>query len=383
MEKIDFNTTETNFLPSPRSGKEVVLAQTQRLSQAPLLDEIFSKIPLMFQILNNDRQVVYMNTLLKNELEEKGIEYGYGYRPGEILQCQNAFTQSGGCGTSSNCQYCGIVNCVIEAKEKDGFVSKEASFISQKNDKTEMINYLVSSKPFIWQNEKYIILTFDNISDKKRKEQLERTFFHDLLNKVSSVAGLSELMGMDPSTESNEFVEMIKRGIYDLADEIKFQRNISMAERDELVLNIAELSTTELLKNQQENFKPYESTFNKQVLIDKNIKNTLFRSDKVLINRILTNLIKNALEAVNENESVTVGSKNENGNVIFWVKNNLVLSDEIKAKIFNRSFSTKGAGRGIGTYSVKLFTEKYLDGKAYFTSNEGEGTIFFVEFPLF
>lgn len=382
MEKIDFNATKTYFLPAQRSRMEKVFKQTQTLIETPLLDEIFSKIPLMFQILNDDRQVVYMNTLLKDELKEKGIEYGYGYRTGEILQCQNAFKQSGGCGTSHDCQYCGIINCVFEAQKKEGLVKNEASFVSKINDKTEMVNYMISSKKFHWQNEQFIILTFENISDKKRKEQLERTFFHDLLNKVSSISGLSELMGMDPVNESNDFVEMIKRGIYDLADEIKFQRNISAAERDELLVTQTLLSSKELLQNMVEDFLPYQSTFNKRVEIDSKTSDNLFKSDKVLINRILTNLIKNALEAIKENEVVTIGTKIEKSNIIFWVQNNVVLSDEIKAKIFNRSFSTKGTGRGIGTYSVKLFTEKYLNGKAYFISEQGKGTIFYVEFPI-
>lgn len=382
MEKIDFNTKDTNYLPSHRAGKDVILSQTQKLSEAPLLEEIFSKIPLMFQILNSDRQVIYMNSILKKELEEKGIEYGYGYRPGEILQCQNAFTQTGGCGTGKNCQHCNVVNCVVDAINHNTFVSREATFVSKNENKSEMINYRVSSKPFLWMNEQFMILTFENISDVKRKEQLERTFFHDLLNKVTSISGFSEILGMEPETEHNPYVEMLKRGIYDLADEIKFQRNISQAERDELALSITELSSIELLKNQQEDFIPYQSTFNKLVIIDKSSGDTHFRSDKVLVNRILTNLIKNALEAINQNELVTIGTKCKEKNVVFWVNNHLVLSDEIKTKIFNRSFSTKGAGRGIGTYSVKLFTEKYLNGKAYFTSEKESGTTFFVEFPI-
>lgn len=57
------------------------------------------------------------------------------------------------------------------------------------------------------------------------------------------------------------------------------------------------------------------------------------------------------------------------------------MPDEVKLQIFQRSFSTKGRGRGIGTYSIKLFTEKYLEGKVSFTSKEGEGTVFTVELP--
>ena len=46
------------------------------------------------------------------------------------------------------------------------------------------------------------------------------------------------------------------------------------------------------------------------------------------------------------------------------------------------SFSTKGdPGRGIGTHSVKLLTEKYLNGEVRFVSRPGEGTTFRVTVP--
>jgi signal transduction histidine kinase len=49
--------------------------------------------------------------------------------------------------------------------------------------------------------------------------------------------------------------------------------------------------------------------------------------------------------------------------------------------MFQRSFSTKGAGRGLGSYSVKLLSERYLNGKVSFTSSEDEGTTFIARYP--
>jgi hypothetical protein len=382
MRTFNLDEIKTDFLPPMRSGFSIVEAQTKKIAAAPLLEEIFSRIPLMFQILNSNRQVVYMNSLLKKELEQKGIEYGFGYRPGEILQCQHAFENSGGCGTTQSCQHCNIVNCVLEALTNNNFATREASFISTMNGKSEMINYMVSSKPFFWQSEQFVILTFENISDIKRKEQLEFTFFHDLLNKVTTISGISEILGMDPEFEHNPYIEMLKRGIIEMADEIRFQRNISQAENGVMELTFSNLSSLDLLKQQQEDFSPYKTQFNKEVIIDQESSDVQFLSDKVLVKRILNNLIKNALEAINMNETVLIGSKTGNNYVVFWIKNNVVLSSDVKSQIFNRSFSTKGAGRGTGTYSVKLFTEKYLKGKAYFTSQEGVGTIFYVKLPL-
>jgi sensor histidine kinase regulating citrate/malate metabolism len=55
------------------------------------------------------------------------------------------------------------------------------------------------------------------------------------------------------------------------------------------------------------------------------------------------------------------------------------MPDAVKLQVFKRSFSTKGEGRGLGTYSIKLFTENYLGGAAELTSNEVEGTTFWVK----
>ena len=61
----------------------------------------------------------------------------------------------------------------------------------------------------------------------------------------------------------------------------------------------------------------------------------------------------------------------------FTVHNPEVMPKEVQLQVFQRSFSTKGeAGRGIGTYSMKLFGERYLGGKVAFVSSSSEGTTF-------
>jgi sensor histidine kinase regulating citrate/malate metabolism len=50
--------------------------------------------------------------------------------------------------------------------------------------------------------------------------------------------------------------------------------------------------------------------------------------------------------------------------------------------IFKKRFSTKGKGRGLGTYSIKMLTENYLKGKVFFESSPESGTIFSVQLPL-
>jgi len=58
--------------------------------------------------------------------------------------------------------------------------------------------------------------------------------------------------------------------------------------------------------------------------------------------------------------------------ILVW--NPKVLSEEVYANLFKRSFSTKGTGRGLGTYGSRMFVEEYLGGAISYTSEAGKGT---------
>jgi signal transduction histidine kinase len=103
-------------------------------------------------------------------------------------------------------------------------------------------------------------------------------------------------------------------------------------------------------------------------------------TDATLLGRILINLLKNGLEAASEGTAVTATCILAGSDRIrFSVHNDMFMPDRVRAHIFKRSFTTKGAGRGLGTYSVRLLTEDYLGGRAWFDSTR-EGTTFHVEF---
>jgi signal transduction histidine kinase len=92
-------------------------------------------------------------------------------------------------------------------------------------------------------------------------------------------------------------------------------------------------------------------------------------------------MVKNALEACPEGRTVVLAWEPGIESVRFWVRNPGAMEPEVQRRVFGRSFSTKGAGRGLGTYSIKLFTERYLQGVAGFASSEAAGTTFFIRLP--
>ncbi len=79
---------------------------------------------------------------------------------------------------------------------------------------------------------------------------------------------------------------------------------------------------------------------------------------------------------------VAIECSSEDDRVAFAVHNPEVMPSEVQLQVFQRSFSTKAeTGRGIGTYSMRLFGERYLGGTMSFISRESEGTTFRLTIP--
>jgi len=105
-------------------------------------------------------------------------------------------------------------------------------------------------------------------------------------------------------------------------------------------------------------------------------------TDKPLLRRIIGNMVLNALEASKSGDIVSIWVHCQAERVRISVTNQGEMSVEVQLHLFKRSFSTKEKeGRGLGTYSMKLFGERYLGGVVGFYSNNGI-TTFFIELPF-
>ncbi|MDX6745694.1 ATP-binding protein [Polaribacter sp. PL03] len=105
--------------------------------------------------------------------------------------------------------------------------------------------------------------------------------------------------------------------------------------------------------------------------------------DKTQLIRIVTNLIKNSLQATEkeENPLINVEVLSEGSKVKIVVSDNgKGISDDVKDLIFEPKFTTKSSGMGLGLAMIKNIIEAY-DGHISFTSKEGIGTVFTVVLP--
>jgi len=105
--------------------------------------------------------------------------------------------------------------------------------------------------------------------------------------------------------------------------------------------------------------------------------------DKVQINRVVTNLIANAIHATQEKETPRVEVRIEDKGDVFEIivkDNGEGIAEKDNDKIFEPKFTTKTSGMGLGLPMVKNIIEAY-NGKISFTSEKGKGTVFTVTLP--
>lgn len=383
---MDKTANETDFAPAFRADDLTIRQQVNDLKQLHLLDSLLNAVPDAVLILNSQRQIIYANkefTDFANQDEAALL----GQRPGEAINCIHAFTKPGGCGTSENCSTCGAVVAVLNAQQGRRNV-QECRILTEKNGEPGALDLRVTATPFRFDpvtGEQFTMFATEDISNEKRRQVLERIFFHDIANTAGAISGLVELMGASTTREddtSSEFVELLTQASSQLIDEIAAQRQILAAERGDLAVDPEPLYTVDLLHQLMAVYRNHIVSTGKTLRLDPASEQILLWSDQALLGRVIGNMVKNAMEAAQPGDTITVGCQRLFDYVRFWVHNPQHIPRRVQLQIFQRSFSTKGVSRGLGTYSMKLLSEAYLQGRVSFTTSETEGTTFMAMYPL-
>ncbi len=375
---------ETQFASPERAEKEQLEYEVEYAQNLPLIKELTYVVADAFMILNKFRQVVYCNKTLMDLLNIHDSEKIYGLRPGEALNCIHSGETEGGCGTTAFCKHCGAVNAILKSQNEINILKEEECHLTagEKGKEETSLDLMVRAKTLELGDEDFTLFIARDIGNEKRREVLERIFFHDILNTAGGVQGLVGLMQDSTPEEINEFLGLATSSLETLIEEINVQRDLLAAENDNLEIEMTAINSIDILESVISVYQNHQVTEGKTIIIDDNSISKDFISDKRLLKRIVGNMTKNALEAEEAGKTITIGANEKEDKIEFWVHNPSVMPEKVKRQMFQRSFSTKGRGRGLGTYSIKLLGEKYLKGKVGFISEQGRGTIFSVELMI-
>jgi hypothetical protein len=371
-----------NYSVEYRMGATELQRLADMVKSAPLVQEVLDCMPELVCILTSTRQVLLANQAMLVFLGQDGGELTPGSRPGELVNCMHTECGMHACGTTSYCTQCGAFRTIMTSIGQKERATGECRVTQNIDGKLESLDLYLWCSPVEVEDHTLYILAIINISDQKRRQALERIFFHDLLNSFSALTSHVQLLQTAPSDQVHTLANRLGQATEGLVQEVLAQRDLLLAESDQLIVNPSLISPAQLLQRVADGFEGDPLLRDRLLQIAPQSQRAGLIADAVLLRRILINMAKNGLEASKPGEMVSMGWDLEEDAVRFWVHNPQVISPEHQLQIFNRSFSTKGSGRGLGTYSMRLLAERYLEGEVGFSSETETGTRFWVSLPL-
>lgn len=353
--------------------------QQEIVRRSPLLVELLDTLPNGIVILNDQREVVAANAAFYRVTGKSGSEV-LGRLPGDALNCINADTRPSGCGSSPACRYCGLTQSIRDSCGTRKKVVRDCRV--REKDGAACLDLRVTATPLQLKGERLTVCAIEDISHEKRRGALERVFFHDVRNTLSALMASADLLQLDAPESCSDLAQDVCDLVERLHLEIRSQKVLLEAERGSLRVAFVEANSETIIEDVRRSCHKIESARDRPILVGSDSQGVFFETDAVLVGRVLGNMLQNALEASGPDQEVRLGSAPKDGGVEFWTWNAGGMAREAAAQVFQRSFSTKGADRGLGTYSIKLLAETYLGGKVTFETSGEAGTTFRAWFPL-
>ncbi len=312
--------------------------------------------------------------------------------------------------------------------ERDEFLAKELGEFLERLSYTSIIVLLIAVALAFFVS-KYITKSLNAISEKMRATRLEKRNekvvidnvseeISILINSYNSMIDELEESAVQLATSEREqaWREMAKQVAHEIKNPLtpmrltvqSFQRKFDPADEkihqklDEYSKTlIQQIDTMSTIAGAFSNFAKMPAQQNEMLnvveIVDLSLdifnedyitfhsdqKEIVAKFDRTQLIRVVTNLIKNGIQAIPEDQTprilVTVSEKN--GKVNITVSDNGVgITEENKPKVFEPKFTTKTSGMGLGLPMVKNIVETY-GGTITFVSQKGSGTTFTVQFP--
>jgi signal transduction histidine kinase len=167
-----------------------------------------------------------------------------------------------------------------------------------------------------------------------------------------------------------------------LAEGVNEHRILLAAERGDLRVQPVALNTAEVMRLLVGTFEALPIAAGRLMALAKPIHSAPFTSDQTLLKLVLGHMVRNALEACDPEQTVTLNAAVAQETVEFTVHNPGFMPRDVQLQVFQRGFTTKGEGRGLGTYTMRLLGERCLRGSVTFASTPNVGTTFKFNGPV-
>jgi len=221
----------------------------------------------------------------------------------------------------------------------------------------------------------------------KTREDIERITRHDLKTPLNAIINFPKLIKKDNLTEKQlEQLEKIGSAGYKLLNMINLSLDLFKMEQSTYQFNAVPVDVLSVIDDIVQDNRNYIKSRRTELEITINESPALDGSsfeipgEKLLFYSMLSNLIKNALEASPRKEKIAIRLSDGDALTIA-IHNQGTVPKELLETFFDKyTTSGKKSGTGLGTYSAKLIAQTQ-GGDITMDSSEDVGTIVSIIFP--
>lgn len=363
---------------------------------------ILKNVHAFILLINNDFKVLktnyYQQTGTRKGPEEK--------RVGDLLQCRNALSAEGGCGTHVYCGSCPIRQAIRQAfEQRRGFTNLEATLnMVTSENQTVACEAVISGSYFLLNEEENMVLTVHDITHLKQverelkvaKEKAENAdiaksaflanMSHEIRTPLNAITGFAEVMGSanTEEEEKTQYQEIIKMNADLLMQLVNDILDMSKIEAGTLEFVYSTVDINLLLSDLQRLFQMRinDAGGKVQIIAEPSLSSCLIQTDRNRVAQVISNFVGNAIKFTREG-NIRIGYEAKDTELYFYVKDTGTgIPAEKLSNVFGRfvklNKDQKGAGLGL---SISQTIVGKLSGQIGADSIEGEGSTFWFTLP--
>ena len=362
---------------------------------------ILKNVHAFILLINNDFKVLktnyYQQTGTRKGPEEK--------RVGDLLQCRNALSAEGGCGTHVYCGSCPIRQAIRQAfEQRRGFTNLEATLnMVTSENQTVACEAVISGSYFLLNEEENMVLTVHDITHLKQverelkvaKEKAENAdiaksaflanMSHEIRTPLNAITGFAEVMGSaNTEEEKTQYQEIIKMNADLLMQLVNDILDMSKIEAGTLEFVYSTVDIYLLLSDLQRLFQMRinDAGGKVQIIAEPSLSSCFIQTDRNRVAQVISNFVGNAIKFTREG-NIRIGYEAKDTELYFYVKDTGTgIPAEKLSNVFGRfvklNKDQKGAGLGL---SISQTIVGKLSGQIGADSIEGEGSTFWFTLP--
>lgn len=362
---------------------------------------ILKNVHAFILLINNDFKVLktnyYQQTGTRKGPEEK--------RVGDLLQCRNALSAEGGCGTHVYCGSCPIRQAIRQAfEQRRGFTNLEATLnMVTSENQTVACEAVISGSYFLLNKEENMVLTVHDITHLKQverelkvaKEKAENAdiaksaflanMSHEIRTPLNAITGFAEVMGSaNTEEEKTQYQEIIKMNADLLMQLVNDILDMSKIEAGTLEFVYSTVDINLLLSDLQRLFQMRinDAGGKVQIIAEPSLSSCFIQTDRNRVAQVISNFVGNAIKFTREG-NIRIGYEAKDTELYFYVKDTGTgIPAEKLSNVFGRfvklNKDQKGAGLGL---SISQTIVGKLSGQIGADSIEGEGSTFWFTLP--